>query len=195
MIFFLLSAAALRHCFPSLPEPLRLEARFDPAVAGANDPIALTGIFGAADFLYVRRVDADTAVFGYDHWGAGGPVSSPVKLAPGVPHRLEIVMPSLGPLDNNPSMRTGTLRVSCDGAVILEGQVPFHWRTDEQVFLGTNPIAGSSCGPEFHGTLRGPDGRVLRGGPRELFSLSQRLAGFRNDGWWRIWPLLFVSAA
>jgi len=154
-------AAAIKFRPLPLPSPLRLVARFSPA-AGQSYPILTSGSRGNGDFLFVRFPDAETAVFGYDSWGVGGPLSKPVILKPGAVHHLEIEGPMLtdvvGHITGN-----SHLRVVYDGHVVLDGDVSCHVRDVEQIFVGWNPIGGTSCGRSFNGSLGREDGRPVRG--------------------------------
>ncbi|MGD1031911.1 MAG: hypothetical protein ABSA05_12315 [Opitutaceae bacterium] len=172
-----LAAAAFRLLPPPLPSPLRLAAVFSPGVAGRSDPLLVSGRSGDGDFLYVRFSGPDTAVFGYDSWGVGGPASKPVKLEAGLVHHLEIAGPMLTEVVGRPSGNP-RLRVVCDGSVVLDANVSYHVRTLERIFVGWNPIGGTSCGQSLHGSLRREDGKPLPG------RWSTRSMGMRFLDWW-----------
>ena len=140
--------------------PLRLLAKFDPGVAGQSDPLVTSGRRGEADFLFIRFLDPDTAVFAYDSWGVGGPISKPVKVAPNVVHHLEIDGPMLTEVVGHV---TGNdhLRVVFDGAVVFDSNVSSHVRDPERIYFGWNPIGGTSCSQGLHGSLEREDGQPL----------------------------------
>ena len=179
--------AALMFRPPSTAGPLRLTATFDSGDGGRSDPILTSGVPGSGDFLYVRFVATDSAVFGYDSWSFGGPVSKPVKLQPGVEHRLLIDAPMLTQTDR---CVTGNsqLRVVCDGKVVLDEEVAYHVRSPDRIYLGMNPIGGSSCGPVFHGSLKSEDGLLHQGEPHSGSSKTLRLV----DWWLATLPRIFL---
>ncbi len=171
-------AVAVMYRPAFLTSPLKLVAEFEPGVPGRSEPLLTSGITDAGDFLYVRFLDSDTAVFCYDSWGAGGPTSRPVKLRPGLPHPLEIDGPMLTPPDES-TTADSHLRVVCDGEVVLNANVSHHLRTLDQLYLGANPIGGTSCGQAFHGSLTSEDGRPFY---RRLDPGASRIA--RQFDWW-----------
>lgn len=74
--------------------PLTFDLTLEPGVAGRADPVIVSGITGAADFLTVRFDDPRTVRFIYDSWGGvPGLVSDPIAVEPGVPLRLTVTMP------------------------------------------------------------------------------------------------------
>jgi hypothetical protein len=172
-----LAVVAIEHLPPPVPSPLRLAVEFSPAVAGQSDPLLTSGSTGDGDFLYVRFSGSDTAVFGYDSWGVGGPISKPIKLEPGLVHHMEITGPMLTQVVGH---FTGDshLRVVCDGAIVLDADVSYHVRDLDRIYVGWNPIGGTSCGQSLHGSLKREDGRPLRG------RWSTESWGMRLLFWW-----------
>ena len=188
VVFVVLAGFGLVRFHPPLPSPLTLQIALPAGRPGQIEPIVITGIFGAGDFLLVRYVDHHTVVFAYDSWGVGGPTSPPVTVEPGTWHTLQIEMPSL----SNPqgTLAAHGLCVRFDGTTILQAETSFHHREPEQVYFAQNPIHNNS-NPVFHGVLRTPDGRSVRGTGGFQFSLwRDRLLG------WVIhapWQLLFAA--
>ncbi|MGH7996498.1 MAG: hypothetical protein ACREFX_09120 [Opitutaceae bacterium] len=169
------AAFAFSRRIPAPSYPFRLTAVFDAGKPGRSDPLVVSGAPGDADFLYVRFVTPETAVFGYDSWGFGGPVSAPVRIAPGIPHRLVIEAPMMtGTIPGFAGARTARLRVTFDGAVVLRaGKVQAHAREPQDFFVGWNPDGGTSCGARFHGRLERPDGKPVRGPSRVAAGLPR----------------------
>ena len=152
-------AGALQPTAPM--SPLRLLAKFEPGVAGQSDPLITTGRRGDGDFLYIKFLSSDTAVFAYDSWGSGGPASKPVRVASGVVHHLEIAGPMLTEVVGHVA-GNAHLRVVFDRAVVLDDNVSSHVRGPERIFFGWNPIGGTSCSEGLHGSLEREDGLPLR---------------------------------
>lgn len=130
---------------------VNMVAVFPRGMSGYAEPLAVSGVSGAGDFIYVRY-DADRRVrFGYDHWGVGGLEGKPVEIDYDTPHRLEFVMGALLP-PGTPGDRT-LVRVVMDGATVLEGHMASHPTTAAQVRIGLNPIGGSTCRDAFTGRI------------------------------------------
>jgi hypothetical protein len=125
-----------------------------------------TGRPGAADFLVIEYLGSAKARLAFDHWGSGGPTSDPFPIEPGRTQRLEILLPAL---QASPAQREALVRVRIDGELRFEGRVRSHGRQPAEIFIGLNPAGGTSSGPEFKGTLRWADGRVVQGGPEAIF--------------------------
>jgi hypothetical protein len=121
-----------------------------PAGQTGSDPIISSGAVGVADFLYVTYLAGNRLKFGIDHWGAGGTVGEPVGFDPGHLHRLEVETASVSP---SASMQTGPVRVILDGVTVLDAVSANHPHSQAQIYVGSNPIGGSTCGPEFHGEI------------------------------------------
>ncbi len=137
---------------PPSAAPLRsllLVVKF-PAEQTGSEPIVSSGAIGAADFLYVTYLAGNRLQFGFDHWGAGGAAGAPVSFDPGHLHRLEVETGSVSP---SGSMQTGPVRVKLDGVTVLDAVSANHPHSKAQIYLGSNPIGGSTCGPVFHGEI------------------------------------------
>ena len=127
-----------------------------------QEPLLVTGRTGAGDLLYVVYLDATHVRFGYDHWGKGGPMSGPIPLPPGPGLDLELSMGSLYPAgdpawrDVNPAALQrlrSTVQVRLDGRVVFQEAVAAYPAADDEIYVGRNPIGGSTCGPKFSGRI------------------------------------------
>jgi hypothetical protein len=139
-----------------------LTLRFPSGVPGTREPLVVSGVTGAGDFLYVSYLDARHVAIGFDHWGTGGLIGRPIEIDYGQPHRVALSMGSLHPPGGSPD-RDSLVRVSIDGRVALEGRSPGYPSTASQIRIGSNPIGGSTCGPTFTGTLISVVGGIERG--------------------------------
>jgi hypothetical protein len=119
---------------------------------GSREPLVVSGVTGAGDFLYVSYLDPKHVAVGFDHWGAGGLIGRPVEIDYGKSHRMALTMGSLHRPGGGADRET-LVRVSIDGQVALEGRSPCHPSKASQIRIGANPIGGSTCGPTFTGTL------------------------------------------
>ena len=70
----------------------------------------------------------------------------------GSAHRLEITMGSLYPPPGSDGLRR-LVRVRLDGKTVLQGESDCHPAAPNQIHLLANPIGGSTCGPQFNGSL------------------------------------------
>jgi hypothetical protein len=143
-----------------LPDcPVSLLVRFPSDAAGRSEPLVVTGVTGAGDLLYVRYLDAHHLQFGFDHWGVGGIVGPPTELKFDNAHRIVITIGSLYSLPAAreagaaASGRNRLVRVTLDGATALAGESPCHRAQPSQLYVGENPIGGSTCGERFTGRL------------------------------------------
>lgn len=144
-------AGAKNANFDRHPGALRLRMLLPDAPAGTAEPLITTGVTGGGDFLFVRFEAGRKCRIGFDHWGAGGPISEPVAFDPEVP--LEIVA-SFGALyAPDATAMANRLYVSVNGAVVLDQEAGSHASTPGQIRLGQNPIGGSSSGVEFTGEI------------------------------------------
>jgi hypothetical protein len=140
-----------------LRNPLFFSLQVEVQSKGEGEPLVSSGAWGAADFLFLRSEGGGRYRLGYDCWGAGGPLSGPFELKPGVPHSLEIEWPGLVAVGAGPA-GPRKLSVKVDGVLRLEGMLG--WHPAKPLYLALNPIGGSSCGPRLNGELRFAEGRL-----------------------------------
>ncbi len=192
----LLIAVCLWDYYPPISGPQRLTVSFpSPLPVGTNEPLVVSGETGAADYLFVRYLDAHTVSLAYDSWGHGGPASPPITVTPGVRHVLEIQLPSLAAIPHSLDPPGNRLRVSFDGAVVLDAPVGFHSRRPLRAYFARNPLGGTSCGPEFHGQLSHADGRALTGNARTYFTQPDRFRAWLWFGRWQLAASILLAAA
>lgn len=189
--FLLFFVSLWRVSFPPLPNRLTLHVTFAAGQPGQGEPLITTGRTDDGDFLAIRYLDAATAVILYDVWGVGGPTSAPFVLQPGQRRVLEVEMPTLRHVAKVVSRERRPLRVTLDGAPLLDETVFFHRRAPEEIFFATNPIGGTLVASHFTGRLATPAGRELQGGPGTYFSAWPRLAWLLRERWY---PLLGYTA-
>jgi len=126
------------------------------------EPLLVTGREGAADIVYISYPDPGHVQIGYDHWGSGGPLSDKIAVRGGANLEVEVSLgslhyeddphwPLLGAADRE-RLRS-TVVVHADGARVLEAKSrPYLCETSE-IYSGSNPVGGSTCGPRFTGTI------------------------------------------
>jgi hypothetical protein len=119
---------------------------------GTQEPLVVTGVEGAGDMVYLRYVDSEHVSFGFDHWGIGGSVGKPVSVDYRANHRLAVTFQSLYPA-GSVGHGSDLVRVVLDGTTVLESHWACHPATVNQIYIGKNPIGGSTCGPVFTGHI------------------------------------------
>lgn len=161
--------------YPELPTHQTFKIVFPAGIKARTEPIVTTGFPGAGDFLAVRFLDADHAIFVYDVWGVGGPVSPAFATEPGKTRTLDLEMPTLATVRDFKSHEKRPLRIALDGQEIFNAGVYFHRRAAAEIFFAENPIGGSVAEGDFSGQLTTPEGQVLHGRPAPLLNPSAQL--------------------
>ena len=193
--FAWLLAANAPQVFPDLPSHQSFKIVFPPGVKGLGEPIVTTGRFGDGDFLAVRYVDAEHAVWVYDVWGMGGPVSAPFAIEAGKTRTLDIDLPTLATVHDFKSHEKRLLRIVLDGQEIFRDEVYFHRRTPAEIYFAANPIGGTAAESNFRGTLSTADGRALKGQPAPLLGWSGQLARLATTRPWFVLGALLTAFA
>lgn len=133
-----------------------MKLHFPPAAPGGPpQPLVVTGETGRGDLLYVRTQPDGRLVFGLDHWGVGVLEGQPQAVEMAAEHAVVVRMGSFyssePKLGLNPPVRQ--LNVTVDGREVLEGEVDFYRMPTPRVFVGYNPIGGSSTSLYFSGGI------------------------------------------
>jgi hypothetical protein len=163
---------------PPLTGDLELRLTLSAAPIGRCMPIVTTGRPEAGTLLFIKFIAPETIVFGYDSWGAGGPVSDPIRIEPGRTEDLLVRMPAIaGPRQEDPRQR-GPLRVDYGQRRVLDAAVRYHGLQLDEVFFGENPIGGTVTNDMFRGKLSTRSGELLRDHPDTFRSRLQRALGW-----------------
>ena len=143
--------------------PVSLTVQWPVGMAGASDPLLVTGVVGAADIIYVQYVDRNHVRFGLDHWGMGGPLSDPVTINPDQPQKIEISLASLYPTKGNSDWNNRSISdqlklnsrtiVKLDDVVVLDNKLPAYPATPDEVAIGENYLGASTCRMAFSGRI------------------------------------------
>ena len=178
-LFLTLSALCLRNYYPPLAYPLTVDLVLARGTVGQSEPLVVSGREFFGDFLVVQYLDPTHVIFAYDSWGRPGRFSpTAITITPGTPLRLRIEMPALNQLRGHFSDPPGPIRVTCDGATVLDITDHYFIREPTEIWLARNPLGGAACGPDLRGRLLALDGRELRGDPSQFFTYRERLAGW-----------------
>jgi hypothetical protein len=145
-----------------IPEgPAWLGVRFTPTPEADAEPLVVTGMEGQADFVFVRYEANGRLRFGIDHWGEGVVLGEPVAVDFLKEHTLEVDLQSLYPA-GTPRPAYG-LRLTLDGREVLRRMGACWPAQSEQIWVGLNPVGGSSCSARFSGEIRVLDPTRSRG--------------------------------
>lgn len=181
----LLSGRSLLRFQPIPPSPLTLEVEMPASHPGQSEPLIVTGATGAGDFLFIRYLTADTFAVGYDRWGHGGPLSAPLPFVVGKRYRIEVQMASLQEVYAHVSfVPSEQLRVIVDGAEVISTRASYAVRAPDALWIGENPLGGSSCGPHFQGQIFHA-GHPWRGNVSTLYSFRERLSAWLPTALWQ----------
>jgi hypothetical protein len=142
---------------------LRLVLRFPPHQAGRCEPLVVTGIPQAGDFIYVRYIDDRHVSFGLDHWGGKGGECNALPVDFSVAHTVEISMGSLFPAFGHPLLSglppatrarlKDEVQILLDGAIVFAADRGTYESPGYDVTVGRNAIGGSVCDYAFTGTI------------------------------------------
>jgi len=193
LLFFAASLALLWSRMPAAwPVPLELRYSALEMPAGAQDPIIVTGVPGAADFLFLRHEGNGMARIGYDSWGCTASYSDPFPLPKNGQSLLQITMPSLLSEEEIPGLDRTHLRLVVDGRVVLDKAVHNHSNAGS-INFARNPAGGSSTSEMLRGELFLGSWRM--DGPAEPPSpkLSKRISNWLTRQTGRAIALLALS--
>lgn len=121
-------------------------------VQDAREPLLVTGVTGAGDFVYVQYLGENLIRLGVDHWGSVGIRTEPFRVDFGVEHTIEIAMGALFPAMTEDSRREH-VRLLFDGTKVLESTQDTYDSSPYDVTIGTNAIGGSTCDYAFTGRI------------------------------------------
>lgn len=186
LLIGLLSGRSLLRFQPVPPNPLALEVEMPASQPGQSEPLIVTGAAGAGDFLFIRHLTTDSFAIGYDRWGHGGPLSTPIPFVAGKRYRIEVRMASLQEVYAHVSFApSDQLRVTVDGIDVIATRASYSVRAPDALWIGENPIGGSSCGPRFQGRIF-HSGIPWRGPITELYPFRERLVAWLPAALWQL---------
>jgi hypothetical protein len=137
----------------SKPGTISMRVLFPEIISPAGQPLVTVGKSGMADFVYAVRTDLDHIRFGFDHWGVGGALSDPFAFDPNRRHLIEIYLSSLQAVDGTRPSGDG-FEISFDGISVLKGNLKPYPATANTIFVGTNPLGGSTTTSFFQGDIQ-----------------------------------------
>jgi hypothetical protein len=132
---------------------VRMKLAFAATKSGAREPLVSAGDIGHADFIFVEYLAPQRIRFGFDHWGKPARFSEPVTVPASVPCIVEIALGSFGRETGLRREAVAPVRVQVDGRVVWEFSTKLYPIEPEDVFVGQNPIGGSSSETAFSGVI------------------------------------------
>lgn len=144
--------------------PVELEVMFPRDRVGATEPLLTTGLGeNSGDGIMVHYLDGKHIQFSAFHLGRGGPVSEPIEIDYGVPHRLHLALGSLCPPIGHPlfadwpasqsARLRRRLRVDLDGHTVLQGNFMVHPSVPSGLLVGRSNLPDDVSAPQFTGRI------------------------------------------
>jgi hypothetical protein len=169
-----LAVFAIHRSAPPFPQELSLTISLPKRNTG-SEPLIATGRRGAGDLLYLRYNDSSASI-GYDSWGRSSP---PIGKRFEIPadRRLHLVveMPAVYAPRGHYGQGDPLLRVTCNGQIVLEGNIGYYARADRSIWFGQNAIGSGSADTVFSGEIVDARGNRLQGSPSDYLSCVARL--------------------
>jgi hypothetical protein len=128
--------------------PVEMRVVFPRNATGQIEPLVVTGQSFLSDYLFVHYLGPDSLRFGLVHTSQAGILGLPVPIDPGKIHTLRIDMGSLYPPADHPyfdrlvpaqaRLLQREVRVTLDGNVVLERQMPLYDAISSRPSIGTS---------------------------------------------------------
>lgn len=150
------SAAPMENPHAGKGDTLRLRVRLRAQPPGTREPLVVTGRTGAGELLGLEHLAGGEIRFVLDSWGQPMRASRPLRVEHGKPREIDVTLGALATVDDATALRgahAGPLRVKLDGAVVWEERSDYHVAEHAEVYVGRNPLGGTSCGPAFSGEI------------------------------------------
>jgi len=133
--------------------PLTITLKWPTFTGARSEPLVSSGETGKGDLVYVKYVDANTVVLGYDHWGVGGFETEPLKVDFAAVQHVGVDYGALYAEGSGRSREKVILRLN--GRVVADRPAGFHECAPDTVVLGANLIGASTATPGFSGVVLG----------------------------------------
>lgn len=130
--------------------PVVITVTLPPFAGVRSEPLVSSGETGKGDVVYIKYLDAQTVVFGYDHWGYGGFESDAAAVKPG--EELVIAV-DYGALYAEGTAPRDRVVVRLNGRIVADRAAKFHPCTPDTVVVGANMIGASTAAAVFSGNI------------------------------------------
>jgi len=143
-----------REIRPDAGGTFRLIVRFPEGKVGTREPLVVSGETGGGDILSVEYLADGRARFVLDHWGRRPYLSPAFACEPGRDHRMSITHPFYAPgAASQCRVGEGMLTVAIDESWSWRCRPLLYPVEPDDIFVGRNPIGGSTADEKFSGTL------------------------------------------
>jgi hypothetical protein len=115
---------------------------------GRTEPLIALGKTGAADVVFLHRLDNRRIRLGIDHWGVGAVTTEPIEITPEDAQVIEIRLASLNKIPTD----TKSI-ILFDGLPVLELPWPPYPLEPDSIAVGLNSVGSSACEQRFSGTI------------------------------------------
>jgi len=151
---YAVDSVARKHTNVSFKSPLVLDIIPNEIKAPSRESIFVTGRPGAGCFVFLIRDPANQSKIAYDSWGTGGPVSEAFNFQPNRKYTFKLHLPALAGNSLNDKNGLARLIIELDGRVLIDKEVHYFKYSNNDVYVGYNPIGGSVCGDQFAGSIK-----------------------------------------
>jgi hypothetical protein len=155
--------------------PVRIRFVLPRSETNRQQPLLVTGRYGAGTFIYAVYLDADHVRIGIDVWGRFGHETEPIKVDYFAEHEVVIDSGALYP-SGHPALRDvppaalarlrNHLRVELDGQTVFEREINPYESQVREVTIGRNLLGGSTCEAKFVGEILAVQRLPLSAPPR-----------------------------
>lgn len=165
-----IAESAPNHRLANQAGPVKITLRFPQKHRAVSEPLLVTGRAGAGDLVYVIYEDEQHIRIGWDHWGGAATVSELLPIRREEEHTIVVESSALmrrksegenitqKQLDERGQQNA---RVILDGNLVLNGLFSAYPLGADEIFVGMNPIGGSTCTERFGGSILSAE-RLLR---------------------------------
>lgn len=132
----------------------RLRVTFRESPVGRREPLLVSGVTGQGDLLAVEYLPDRHLRWVLDHWGSPGKSSDSFAYEPGRTYLIEVGHAGFSGRSGVALDHPSELTVTIDGVPVWSLQTVLYPVTGGDLYLGSNPIGGSSSEETFSGNVR-----------------------------------------
>lgn len=137
--------------------PAQIVMKLPPFAGAHSEPLLCSGETGRGDLVYMKILSPTQIAIGFDHWGAGGPITEPITVDPSGEFTVTV---DYGALHDPPAGGTeattgtpGRLLIAVDGRTLVDAPQLFYRCSRSLVSVGNNIIGASTAVPGFSGII------------------------------------------
>lgn len=139
---------------PDARGALRFRVRFENRGAGDRDPLVVSGQTGRGDFLLAEHLGDGRLRLILDHWGRRPYLAEPILFEPGREYLVTVSHPLYAPGSyGHVRAGEGKLVVTFNGRIVWECEPLIYPMEPQDIYIGRNPIGGTSVPEKFSGEI------------------------------------------